>query len=157
MARQTHMRRFAAIAMIALTTAGCIGSSSAGSSHGGSPSPTTGTFPQADVIITYTDCPPGGKCLVTEASRRLKCSPTGGDYDNPAAACRALADIVTKQRLQQSQTGPVVICRCAISREAPKAVGYYDGRRRTIRLDACSLCGLSGINADLAVLLPGAP
>ncbi len=90
------------------------------------------------------------------ATRRLQCSPTGGDYENPAAACRALTDIVTKQRQLQSQTGPVVVCRCAISRDAPKAVGYYDGKRRTILLDACSLCGLSGINADLAVLLPGA-
>jgi hypothetical protein len=43
-----------------------------------------------------------------------------------------------------------------MSREAPKAVGYYDGKRRTIRLDGCSLCGLTGINGDLAVLLPGA-
>jgi hypothetical protein len=73
------MRLFAAIAMIALATAGGIGSSSAGSSHGRSPSPTIG-----------------------------------------------------------------------------QAVGYYDGKRRTIRLDACSLCNLKGIGADLAVLLPGA-
>jgi hypothetical protein len=38
-----------------------------------------------------------------------------------------------------------------MSRDAPKAVGYHDGRRRTIRLDACSLCNLKGIGADLAV------
>ncbi len=150
------MRRFAAIAMIALAAAGCIGSSSTGSSDGRSPSPTIRPFPKTDVTITYDDCPPGGKCPADMATRRLQCSPTGGDYENPAAACRALTDIVTKQRQLQSQTGPVVVCRCAISRDAPKAVGYYDGKRRTILLDACSLCGLSGINADLAVLLPGA-
>ena len=109
------------------------------------------------MTITYPDCPPGGKCPADVATRRLKCSPASGDYDDPAAACRALTDIVTKQRQQQSQTGPVVVCRCAISTDAPKAVGYYNGRRRTIRLDACSLCDLSGIDADLAVLLPGAP
>jgi hypothetical protein len=108
------------------------------------------------VTITYVDCPPGGKCPADMATRRLKCLPTGGDYNNPAAACRALTDIVTKQRQRQSQTGPAIVCRCVMSRDAPKAVGYYDGRRRTIRLDACSLCNLKGIGADLAVLLPGA-
>jgi hypothetical protein len=150
------MRRFAAIAMIALATAGCIGASSAGSSHSRSPSPTTGPFPKTDVVITYTDCPPGGKCPADVATRKLECSPTSGDYDNPAAACRALIDIVSKQRQQQSQTGPAIVCRCVMSRDAPKAVGYYDGKRRTIRLDTCSLCNLSGIHADLALLLPGA-
>jgi hypothetical protein len=150
------MRLFAAIAMIALATAGCIGSTSAGSSHGGGPSPTIGPIPRTDVTITYIDCPPGGKCPADMATRRLKCSPTGGDYANPAAACRALTDILIKQRRRQSQTGLVIVCRCLTSRDAPKAVGYYDGKRRTIRLDACSLCNLKGIGADLAVLLPGA-
>ena len=32
--------------------------------------------------------------------------------------------------------------------------GYYDGNRRTIPLDGCSLCNLPGIGADLALLLP---
>jgi hypothetical protein len=145
------MRRFAAIAMIAFATAGCIGSSSAGSSHGHSSSSTTRRMPKADVTITYSNCPPGGKCPSDMATLRLTCSPAGGDYDNPAAACRALADIVTK-RLHQH---PAVMCSCLLIKRAPRAVGYYDGRRRTIRLDACSLCGIQGIGADLAVLLPG--
>ena len=149
------MRRFAAIAVIALAAAGCIGSSSAGSSHGPSQSPAIGPFPKTDVTITYADCPPGGKCPADMATRRLRCSPTGGDYDSPAAACRALTDIVNKERRQHSQTGPVIICRCVTGRDAPKAVGYYDGKRRTIRLDTCSLCNLPGVAADLAVLLPG--
>ncbi len=108
------------------------------------------------MTITYVDCPPGGKCPADMATRRLTCSPTGGDYDNPAAACRALADIVTKLRQRESQPGPAIMCDCLMIRDAPKAVGYYDGKRRTIRLDACSLCNLQGIGADLAVLLPGA-
>ena len=150
------MRHFAAIAMIALVTTGCIGSSSAEPSHGRSPSPGIGRTPRTDLTITYINCPRGGKCPADLATRSLTCSPTGGDYANAAAACRALTDIVTKQRQRQSQTGPVTVCRCAMSMEAPKAVGYYDGRRRTIRLDACSLCNLKGVGADLAVLLPGA-
>jgi hypothetical protein len=149
------MRRVAVIAMIALATTGCIGSGNAESSHGHSQPPSIGPFPKTDVTITYPDCPPGGKCLVAQASRRLKCSPTGGDYDNPAAACRALRDIVTKQRQRESQPGPLIVCRCVMSTDSPKAVGSYGGKRRTIRLDACSLCNLSGIHADLAVLLPG--
>ena len=43
-----------------------------------------------------------------------------------------------------------------MSRLAPRAVGTYQGKRRTIQLDGCSLCGLHGISADLKVLLPGA-
>ena len=119
-------------------------------------------------MITYTapTCPPGTRCPTPSAkqhyyivSRQLTCSPAPakGNYTDPAAAaCRALADIETKQHRQQSQTGPVILRRCVTSRDAPKAAGYYDGKQRTIRLDGCSLCNLKGIGADLAVLLPGA-
>jgi hypothetical protein len=86
----------------------------------------------------------------------LTCSPASGDYADPAVACRALADIETKQHQQQSGSGPVEVCRCVISRLVPKAFGSYQGKRRTILLDGCSLCGLHGIAADLKVLLPGA-
>jgi hypothetical protein len=162
------MRRIAAIALAALATTGCIGSGTSASSAGSSPHSTTpSTQPRTDVMITYTvpTCPPGTFCVASATqnyyivSRQLKCSsaPAEGDYTDPAAACRALADIETKQRQQQSGSGPVVICRCVMARLAPKAVGYYDGKRRTIRLDGCSLCNLKGIGADLAVLLPGAP
>jgi hypothetical protein len=37
-----------------------------------------------------------------------------------------------------------------------KAVGFYRGKRRTIPLDGCSLCGLDGIGSDIALLMPGA-
>jgi hypothetical protein len=113
-------------------------------------------------MITYTapTCPPGAQCPPPPAKqnyyvvrRQLRCSlPGGKGYTDPVAACRALADIVTKR----SQQHPAVMCSCVLSRDAPKAVGYYNGKRRTIRLDACSLCGIHGIGADLAVLLPGA-
>jgi hypothetical protein len=154
------MRRIAVIAMIALATTGCIGSGSAVDTSAQGPAPKT------DVTITYTvpTCPPGARCVQFPGtksyivSRHLTCSPAPaeGNYTDPAAACRALADIEKKQYQQQSGYGLIVICRCVQSRDAPKAVGYYQGKQRTIRLDACSLCNLKGIGADLAVLLPGA-
>ena len=154
------MRRIAAIAMIALATTGCIGS-------GGSDDTSAQRFtPKTDVMITYTvpTCPPGARCVQFPAtksyivSRQLTCSPAPakGNYTDPAAACRALADIEKKQYQRQSGYGIIVICGCVHSRDAPKAVGYYDGKQRTILLDGCSLCNLKGIGADLAVLLPGA-
>jgi hypothetical protein len=47
---------------------------------------------------------------------------------------------------------------CACATGAPrgdKAVGFYDGKRRTIPLDGCSLCNLSGIGGDINLLMPG--
>jgi hypothetical protein len=41
-------------------------------------------------------------------------------------------------------------------RPTSTAVGIYRGKRRTIQLDGCSLCGLRGIAADIALLMPGA-
>ena len=48
-----------------------------------------------------------------------------------------------------------MVCRCPMIAHPPTAVGYDHGKRRTIQLDACSLCNLP-VGADLAVLLPGA-
>jgi hypothetical protein len=163
--RLRDVRRIAAIAMVALATTGCIGSGSSATTSAQSTTPSTG--PRTDVWITYTvpTCPPGTRCVQAPAtqkyyivSRHLTCSPAPveGDYADPAAACRALADIENKQYQQQSGYGVAVVCRCVMTRLAPKAVGYYNGRRRTIQLDGCSLCNLKGIGADLAVLLPGA-
>ena len=150
------MRRIAAIALIGLATTGCIGSGSSVDTSA------QGTTPKTDVMITYSvpTCPPGARCVQFPGtksymvSRQLRCSPAPakGNYTDPAAACRALADIVTKQRQQH----PAAICGCLMIRDAPKAVGYYNGKRRTIRLDGCSLCGFHGMDADLAALLPGA-
>ena len=160
------MRRIAAIALTALATTGCLGSS-AGSGPG--PSSDRQAQQSSKTVLTVTfnaqRCPPGAHCFTVKSQgnskfvrvvRYLRCDPAGGDYDHPTAACRALADIETKQHRQQSASGPVEVCRCVMSRLAPKAVGYYQGKRRTIRLDGCSLCNLKGIRADLAVLLPGA-
>jgi hypothetical protein len=82
-------------------------------------------------------------------SRHLTCSPDGGDYDDPAAACRALTDIVKKRGKHPR------ICVCIPSElPAPEAVGVYRGKRQVISLNGCSLCGVQGVGADLKLLLP---
>ena len=121
----------------------------------GTPTPTT------DVMITYTlpTCPPGARCVQASTtqkyyivSRQLTCSPAGGNYADAAAACQALSDVVTKLGTKNW------VCGCApvgAGHIPAKAVGYYHGKRRTIPLDACSLCNLPGVGADIALLLPG--
>jgi hypothetical protein len=163
------MQRVAAIAILVLAAAGCIGSSGSSapsSSIDASTSQVVGTLPpDTNLLITYSvpTCPPGARCVLTSAagqddyyrvSRRLTCSPAGGDYDDPAAVCRAISDIVTKLGKKDW------LCSCGVLRypgSDAKAVGYYNhGTRLTIPLDGCSLCNLPGIGADLALLLPGA-
>jgi hypothetical protein len=124
------MRRLAGtVLVIALASAGCIGSRSSSTSNGRSD--------DLGLIPLKTD---------------LTCSPDGGDYDDPAAACRALTDVVAKLDAPGR-----ALCMCPLMpRPADKAVGIYRGKRRTITLDGCSLCGLQGIGADIALLMPGA-
>jgi hypothetical protein len=148
------MRRLAsAVVVIALASAGCIGSSS-------SSTPTERSThsslvpPSADLTITYIvpTCPPGVSCIAASTtqhyfivSRHLTCSPDGGDYTLPAAVCHALADLVTKY----DTVTPAYLCPCLKAHNPPKAVGLYDGKRRSIPLDGCSLCGLHGIGGDV--------
>jgi hypothetical protein len=157
------MRRLACTAvLIALASAGCIGSSSSStrtesSTHSGL------VPPMVDLTITYLvpTCPAGVKCVAASTtqdyyivSRHLTCSPDGGDYDDPAAACRALGEIVAKHDADPTAS---FVCACPLlPHPLAKAVGIYHGKRRTIRLDACSLCGLRGIGADIALVIPQA-
>lgn len=159
--RPRDMRRIAGIALIALATTGCFGSGSSASSGTNSVQSTTPTTePRTDVMITYTvpTCPPGARCVQFPAtkfyivSRRLTCSPAGGNYADADAACQALSDVDTKLGKKNW------VCGCAAQADGyipPEAVGYYDGKRRTIPLDGCSLCNLPGVGADVALLLPG--
>jgi hypothetical protein len=159
LARLTRMRRLAVIALIALATAGCIGSSSPSTSNGRSNGGIAPAPVKADLTITYlaSGCPPiSGDCLVQTHSvekKHLTCAPVGGDaYEDPVAACSALVDLVTKYGADTSH-----VCDCPLlPGPLPKAVGYYNGKLRTIPLDACSLCGLPGVGGDLKILLPSA-
>jgi hypothetical protein len=81
----------------------------------------------------------------------LTCSPDGGDYDHPAAACRALTDLVTKL----SKNHPTCACPLEpLGYLPPRAIGIYQGKRRTIPLDGCSLCGAGEVLSDAALLMP---
>jgi hypothetical protein len=85
------------------------------------------------------------------AHRRLTCSPSGGDYSDPKAACAALGD------LDQLRLGNAASCYCAFvpRYEPPRATGNYNGHRLILPLDPCSLCGLGAQAAhDAAVLMP---
>jgi Subtilisin inhibitor-like len=158
------MRRIAAAALIALATTGCIGSSAVSSGRPSSDSDLAIPWPKTDLTVTYYTqrCPPGARCsghveslgnlVFVRVARSLHCDPPSGDYADPSAACAALRQIVDKLAKK-----PGAVCSCTIPlHPGNSAVGIYEGKRRTIPLDRCSLCGVAGdIDAELAVLLPG--
>ena len=97
---------------------------------------------------SLTSCPP--KPWLRIANRRLTCSPSGGDYSDPKAACAALNEL---QHIRLHHGG---VCYCAfLPGRRAEATGRYNGRRISIPLDPCSLCGLGAQAAhDAAVLMP---
>jgi hypothetical protein len=155
------MRRVACIVVIALASSGCIGSTTSSTpDRSVSPVPRSSAA-KADLTITYTapKCPTGAYCVRSRGGgnfyfvrRHLTCSPAAGDYEDPGAVCGAVTDIVNK--LEANPTASA-ICDCLMQLNPPRAVGSFDGKRRTIPLDGCSLCQLPGIGADLELLLPG--
>jgi hypothetical protein len=147
-----------------LASAGCIGSSSAGSRSGPS-SDRDVAVPWSKTVLTVTygapHCPAGARCYghvkspigqfkLVRVVRDLRCDPAGGDYTDPSEACAALRKIV------QTLATKTFLCACVSNppHAGAKAVGFYNGKRRTIPLDGCSLCNLH-LGADVAVLLPG--
>jgi len=101
-------------------------------------------------------CPPvAGTCpmppWIRVAVRRLTCSPSGGDYQDTAAACAALDDLEHRRQAAQG------VCSCpAMLNGYPmaRANGRYNGRRLRLALDSCSLCALgSQARLDAAVLM----
>jgi len=158
------MRRLAGMVVVfALASVGCIGSTSSTGTLTTGDLP-AGSHPATLMSIDYTvsTCPQDVSCVAASikqkvvfiVSRELTCSPARGDYTDPAAACRALADVVSKLAKKDWA------CSCGASRypgePLPYAFGWYDGKRRTIPLDGCSLCNLRGIGGDLKLLMPGA-
>jgi hypothetical protein len=84
------------------------------------------------------------------ARRRLRCAPNGGDYSDPAAACRALADFLKGWHF--------VACSCL---ETPRVdftiTGQVYGERVFKRFSDCTLCNAPPrIRHDMAVLFPSA-
>jgi hypothetical protein len=86
------------------------------------------------------------------ATRTLSCDPDSGGYAQPAAACRALRDLV---RLEGHPTKAACGCIAPVTPRS-SIVGRVDGRPVWFTIDGCSLCGLPAhAGADAAVLLPG--
>jgi hypothetical protein len=156
------MRVVLAIVLITLTAVGCVGFSEG---SGVAPSSDRNlAVPWSKTVLTVSyyaqTCPPGARCpghvrslgdlRFVRVVRNLRCDPPGGDYADPSAACTALRRIVDKLGTKNW------ICGCAVGvHPGDKAVGFYNGKRRTIPLDGCSLCNLSGIGGDVNLLMPG--
>jgi hypothetical protein len=144
------MRCFAAIVLFTLTTVGCVGFSEGGGVAPSSDRNLAVPWPKTVLTVSYyaKRCPPGARCPLHVKSlgnlrfvrvvRNLHCDPPGGDYPDPSAACAALRRIVDKLATKDW------ICGCAAGAQpGDKAIGFYNGKRRTIPLDGCSLCNLS--------------
>ena len=157
------MLRIAAIAMIALATTGCIGSSADSTVAPSSDRNLAVPWPKTVLTVSYyaQRCPPGARCSghvkslpgtlrFVRVVRNLHCDPPSGDYTDPSAACIALRRIVNKLATKNWACG----CVTPVHPD-DKAVGFYNGKRRTIPLDGCSLCNLSGIGGDINLLMPG--
>jgi hypothetical protein len=165
---------FAALLAAVLTGCGAAGSGAA------STPPTTHPAPAADVAITYPistamgsrshatqSCPAGAACTYASigttpkgaeiwepvAHFHLTCSPAGGTYHDPVAACRALLDLQHRMKVRHQ----ICMCPMILTRGAqPRAQGIVDGKPLVLDLSPCSFCGLGKpASADGSVLMPG--
>jgi hypothetical protein len=157
------------VAVLAVCAAGCFGGS-------GTARPSRPARPQTRVVVEASvglparrpaavtaRCPALARCRpqrvpgvrprqwVLVATRALTCDPTAGDYPYPGAACRALRDLA---RLEAHPTG--VACGCIMPISRPSViVGRLDGKRFSLTLGACALCGLPAhAGADASILFP---
>jgi hypothetical protein len=154
-----RIRWWVVIGLLAFAAAGCFG----GSSNGGSSVQVQGSVVQASTSVVISGgigqparsrdqahavCPSDATCKVVKvrgvsptnwsaiAQRHLTCSPAGGDYRDPRAACRALADFL-KPRAPNT-----VVCMCPLEiRPAYTIVGRYQDKPLHRRFDSCSMCG----------------
>jgi hypothetical protein len=155
----------AAIGLLALAATGCFGGSSNGGSSDQQRSVSQGVPQASTSVLISAAigepagsrrgardqaraiCPGDATCKVMKipgvspthwsamAQRRLTCSPAGGDYRDPQAACRALADFLKPR-------APHAVCLCPLDiRPDYTIVGRYRGRSLHHRFDGCSLCG----------------
>jgi hypothetical protein len=109
----------------------------AGGCFGGSSSAPSGKL-RVDVVLQQP-CPPNtlGCIFPGPFHYRLTCNPTGGTMPNPAAACAALDDLTTHQRMGQP-------CRIVMPRITSWALvrGTYAGKPLRLKLvSAESWCG----------------
>ena len=161
------------VVVLAVSAVACFGGSgTAGSGPAARPAPArTGVVIHASIgpparrpAAITARCPVLARCRVQRvpgmrprewglvAVRTLSCDPDRGGYRRPAAACRALRDLV---RLEAHR--PKIACSCPIMLVPPPfVVGRVDGKEVSFTIDGCSLCGLPAhAGADAGVLLPG--
>jgi hypothetical protein len=97
--------------------------------------------------VTYSD---GKHAWATLATRTLTCPDGGGDYPDPARACRALIRLRAILRIK-----PRIVCSCPAMLSPPgKATATINGKHVTVPLDVCTYCGRSThtTSADLNYL-----
>lgn len=150
------------IGLLGIAAAGCFGGSSNGGSsdQNVSASQASEAHASTSVLISgaiglpasnrdqaHAVCPSDATCKVIRvpgmspthwsamAQRRLTCSPAGGDYRDPQAACLALVDFL-KPRASHA------VCWCPLDpRPDYTIVGTYQDQPLHHRFDSCSLCG----------------
>jgi hypothetical protein len=163
-------------ALLAAVLTGC---GAAGSGATSSPPPTSNPMPRASVSIVYPiqtgigskdhashACPAGAACTYASVGTsaegaetfepvvhwHLTCSPAGGTYHDPVAACRALADLRHRIKIRHQ----ICMCPMILTRAPSKISGTVDGTPVMLGLSACALCGLGhAAEEDAKTLMPG--
>jgi hypothetical protein len=142
------------LASLLAATAAIVLAVACSESHRAAPPPTR-------VTVTYllgldtrgAPCPRGAVCTtipgVTLRSGKnlpyhlarytLRCGPAGGTYQNPAAACGALAEY-----LRLLHQPPKNVCHCPAIVYRNHIAGTFRGRHINVSLDACTVCNLGG-------------
>jgi len=173
-------RTSGALAVAALLAAVLTGCGAARSGAASAPPTTHHRAPATNLAVTYpirsamgskskaaAACPTGASCTLTSvgttgtgakiwmpvAHMHLACTPAGGTYRDPGAACRALRDL---QRLRHAHP-QVCMCPMMPGNAEWRLYGTVDGTEMNLNLGACALCGLgsAGIR-DATTLMPGA-
>ncbi len=169
-----RMASLTMLVVVVLLAAGCFAGGSRDGGVSSSPSESASVIRRADTAVTLwmpvglparnrsdvasMTCPSAAHCMIAQivgttpntwvlvAKRHLTCSPSGGGYSDPQAACRALTDFL--------KPWPHTVCFCPALAQPPfEIIGRYRGRERQISFDRCRLCGAPGhIQSDFSVL-----
>jgi hypothetical protein len=155
--RDVPFRALLSVILIGLATSGCVGGASGG---GATHIESVAHMPADSVLVTvpiglparsrhevHAVCPQTATCRIVRVpnirptywaavvSRRLTCSPDGGDYADPVAACRALDLLILPPQSS-------VVCGCPIAfRPASTIVGRVRGHAFRREYGVCDMCG----------------
>jgi hypothetical protein len=168
-----------AVGVAALLAAVLTGCGAAGSGAASVPPTSQHQTPTTDLAVSYPirsamgskaeathACPAEARCTFDSvgtsgagaeiwlpiAHLHLTCSPAGGTYRDPAAACRALFDL---QRLRRAHP-QVCMCPMMPGNAEWRLRGKLNGAETTLNLSACALCGLGSTGQrDANALMPG--